>query len=65
MRVDFNSDKPIFRPPHKLGELEWDFVEAHYKKLEGLHQALHPSDVRVSHGGGAQEGRGGQSYRLS
>ena len=26
LRVDLNSDKPIFRPPHKLGQEEWDFV---------------------------------------
>ena len=31
-----NSDKPIFRPPHRLGQVEWDFVEAQCKKLEGL-----------------------------
>ena len=27
MRLDLNSDKPIFSPPHKLGQLEMDFVE--------------------------------------
>ena len=27
---------PIFRPPHKLGQVEWDFVEAQYSKLEAL-----------------------------
>ena len=36
MRIDLNTDKPIFRPPHKLGQVEWDFVEAQCKKLEGL-----------------------------
>ena len=28
MRIDLNSDKPIFRPPHKLGQVELDFVAA-------------------------------------
>ena len=32
MRIDLNSDKS----PHKLGQVEWDFVEAQCKKLEGL-----------------------------
>ena len=27
MQLELNSDKPIFRPPHKLGQVEWDFVE--------------------------------------
>ena len=36
MRIDLNSDKPIFRPPHKPSQVEWDFVEAQCKKLEGL-----------------------------
>ena len=36
MRIDLNTEKPIFRPPHKLGRVEWDFVEAQCKKLEGL-----------------------------
>ena len=36
MPIDLNTDKPIFRPPHKLGQVEWDFVEALCKKLEGL-----------------------------
>ena len=35
MRIDLNSNKPIFRPPHKLGQVEWGFVEAQCKKLEG------------------------------
>ena len=25
LQSDLNSDKPIFRPPHKLGQVEWDF----------------------------------------
>ena len=36
MQLDLNSDKPIFRPPHKLGQVEMDFVEAQCAKLEGL-----------------------------
>ena len=36
MRLELNSDKPIFRPPHKLGQVELDFVEAHCSKLEKL-----------------------------
>ena len=36
MRIDLNLDKPIFKPPHKLGQVEWDFVEAQCKKVEGL-----------------------------
>ena len=28
LQITLNSDKPIFRPPHKLGQVEWDFVEA-------------------------------------
>ena len=28
MRLDLHSDKPIFSPPHKLGHVEMDFVEA-------------------------------------
>ena len=28
MRLELTSDKPIFRPPHKLGQVEVDFVEA-------------------------------------
>ena len=27
MVVNLNSGKAIFRPPHKLGQVEWDFVE--------------------------------------
>ena len=36
MQLELNSDKPIFRPPHKLGQVEWDFVEAQCKNLERL-----------------------------
>ena len=36
LRIDLNSDKAIFRPPHKLGQVEWDFVQAHCQKLEAL-----------------------------
>ena len=36
MRLDLTSDKPIFRPPHKLGQVELDFVEAWCSKLEKL-----------------------------
>ena len=28
MRLELTSDKPIFRPPHKLGQVELAFVEA-------------------------------------
>ena len=36
LRIDLNSDKPIFRPPHKLGQVEWDFVQTQCQKLEAL-----------------------------
>ena len=36
MRLELTSDKPIFRPPHKLGQVELDFVEAQCSKLEKL-----------------------------
>ena len=34
MCLDLTSNKPIFRPPHKLGQVEPDFVEAQCSKLE-------------------------------
>ena len=34
MRINLNSDQAIFRPPHKLGQVEWDFVVGQCKKLE-------------------------------
>ena len=36
MKINLNSDKSIFRPPHKLGQVELDFVEAQCVKLEAL-----------------------------
>ena len=36
MRIVLNSDNPILCPPHKPGQVEWDFVEAQCKKLGGL-----------------------------
>ena len=36
MQINLNSNQAIFRPPHKLGQVEWDFVEAQCKKLEAL-----------------------------
>ena len=36
LRIDLNSDKPIFRSPQKLGQVEWDFVQAQCLKLEAL-----------------------------
>ena len=36
MRIDLNSEKPNFRPPHKLGQVELDFVAAQCDKLEAL-----------------------------
>ena len=36
MRLHLNSDKPIFRPPHKLGQVEWDFLEGQCTNLERL-----------------------------
>ena len=36
MQLELNSDKPIFRPPHKLGQVEWDFVEAQCNNLKRL-----------------------------
>ena len=35
-RLELTSDKPIFRPLHKLGQVELDFVEAQCAKLEKL-----------------------------
>ena len=36
MQIHLNTNPPIFRPPHKLGQVEWDFVESQCKKLEAL-----------------------------
>ena len=36
MMLELNSAKTIFRPPHKLGQVEWDFVEAQCNKLKDL-----------------------------
>ena len=36
MRLDLTSNKPIFRPLHKLGQVELDFVDAHCSKLEKM-----------------------------
>ena len=36
MAINLNSDQVIFWPLHKLGRVEWDFVEAQCKKLEAL-----------------------------
>ena len=36
MRLDLDTHKPIFRPPHKSGQVELDFVEAQCSKLEGV-----------------------------
>ena len=36
MEINLNTDKPIFRPPHKLGQVEWDFVQAQCEKLSAL-----------------------------
>ena len=36
MQLHLNSDKPILRPPHKLGQVEWDFVEKQCNNLERL-----------------------------
>ena len=36
MRLELTSDKPIFRLPHRLGQVELDFVEAQCSKLEKL-----------------------------
>ena len=36
MAINLNSDLAVFRPPHKLGRVEWDFVEAQCRKLEAL-----------------------------
>ena len=59
MRIDLNSDKPISHPVHKLGQVEWDFVEAQCKKLEGL------GFIKCSsHGDGVLEGRGGKLHQL-
>ena len=33
MVINLNSDQAVFWPPHKLGQVEWDFVEAQCKKL--------------------------------
>ena len=36
MEINHNTDKPIFRPPHKLGQMEWNFVQAQCEKLAAL-----------------------------
>ena len=36
MPIDLTFDKVIFRPPHKLGHKEVEFLEAHTKKLKSL-----------------------------
>ena len=36
MEINLNTDKPIFRPPHKLGQVEWDFVRGQCEKLAAL-----------------------------
>ena len=36
LEIHLNSSQPIFRPPHKLGQVEWDFVQAQCQKLEAL-----------------------------
>ena len=36
MRLKLTSDQPIFRPSHKLGQVELDFVSAQCSKLEKL-----------------------------
>ena len=36
MEVNLISCKAIFRPPHKLGQEEWDFVEKQCRQLEAL-----------------------------
>ena len=36
LQIHLNSSQPIFRPPHKLGQVEWDFVQAQCQKLEAL-----------------------------
>ena len=36
MQLHLNSEKPIFRPPHKLGQVEWDFVQGQCNNLERL-----------------------------
>ena len=36
MQLHLNSDAAIFRPPHKLGQVEWDFVEKQCCNLERL-----------------------------
>ena len=36
MHISLNTKQAIFRPPHKLGQVEWDFVQAQCKKLEHL-----------------------------
>ena len=27
IEINLNTDKPTFRPPHKLMQVEWDFVQ--------------------------------------
>ena len=36
LQIHLNSEQPIFCPPHKLGQVEWDFVRAQCHKLEAL-----------------------------
>ena len=43
LQIHLNSDKPIFRPPHKFWQVEWDFVEAQCAKLEALGMIQRPT----------------------
>ena len=33
MEISLTNAKPVFSHPHKLGKIEWDFVEKNYEKL--------------------------------
>ena len=36
LQIHLNSSQQIFRPPQKIGQVEWDFVQAQCQKLEAL-----------------------------
>ena len=33
MRIELDLERAIFEPPHKLGQVEWDFIQAQCEKL--------------------------------
>ena len=61
MALELNSDKPIFRPPHKLGQVEWDFVEGQCSKLD-LRSGYHQMPLREETSARRRSGGRTESY---